>query len=110
MMETGAIIYEKVYASPQTFPKISFQDKWVKELDSEVAGCIEDSQQTQPKIKKPICVSTGRRVKSEQPSGSHTQAAEQPFGSSVLLGFESTKKKNRETCFQMCASVCWTFW
>ena len=27
MMETGAIIYEKVYASPQTLPKISFQDK-----------------------------------------------------------------------------------
>ena len=54
MMETGEIIYEQVYASPRPPPKISFQDNWMKELGSEVAGGSEDSQQTQPKIKKTI--------------------------------------------------------
>ena len=38
MMETGEIIYEKVYASPRPPPKISFKDNWMKELDSEVVG------------------------------------------------------------------------
>ena len=38
MMETGAIIHEKVYASPRPPPKISFKDNWMKELGSEVAG------------------------------------------------------------------------
>ena len=51
MMETGEIIYEKVYASPGLPPKISFKDNWMKELDSEVAGGSEDSQQIQPKSK-----------------------------------------------------------
>ena len=67
MMETGEIIHEKVYASPRPPLKIPFKDKWIKELGSEVAGGSEDSQQTQPKIKNPI-VSTGRPVKSDQPS------------------------------------------
>ena len=54
MMESGEIIYEKVYASPRPPPKISFKDNWMKELDSEVAGGCEDSQQKQPKSKNPI--------------------------------------------------------
>ena len=45
MMETGEIIYETVYASPRPLPKISFEDIWMEELDSEVAGGNEDSQQ-----------------------------------------------------------------
>ena len=53
-METGEIIYERVYASPRPPPKISFEDNWMKELGSGVAGGSEDSQQTQPKIKNPI--------------------------------------------------------
>ena len=36
-METGEIIYEKVYASPPPPPKISFKDNWMQELGSEVA-------------------------------------------------------------------------
>ena len=48
-MESGEIIYEKVYASPRPPPKISFKDNWIKELGSEVAGHGESSQQTQPK-------------------------------------------------------------
>ena len=49
MMESGEIIYEKVYASPRPPPKISFKDNWMKELGSEVAEGSEDSQQTNPK-------------------------------------------------------------
>ena len=38
MMEIGEIMYEKVYASPRFFPKISFKDNWRKEFGAEVAG------------------------------------------------------------------------
>ena len=85
MMETGEVIYEKVYASPRLPPKISFKDNWMKELGSEVAGGGKDSQQTQPKTKNQI-VRTVRPVKSEQPSGSITQEIEK----GVLFGCEST--------------------
>ena len=54
MMESGEIIYEKVYASPQPPPKISFKDNWMKELDSEVAGSSKDTKRIQPKPKKQI--------------------------------------------------------
>ena len=50
-METGEVIYEKVYVSPRPPPPISFKDNWMKELDSEVAGGYEDSQQIQRKSK-----------------------------------------------------------
>ena len=85
MMETGEIIYEKVYASPGPPPKISIKDIWRKELDSEVAGRNEDSQQTQPRSKTQL-LSTARPVKSKQPSGSLTQEIEKD----VLFGCEST--------------------
>ena len=61
MMGSGENIYEKIYASPRLLPKISFEDNWMKELGSEVAGGGKDSQQTQPKTKNPI-VRTGRLV------------------------------------------------
>ena len=64
MMETGEIIYEKVYASPRPPPKISCTDNWMKESGPEVAGGGKDSQQTQPKTKHPID-RTGRPVLSE---------------------------------------------
>ena len=84
-METGEIIYEKVYASSRPPPKISFKDNWMKELGSEVAGNGENSQQTQPKIKNPI-VGTGRPVATEPPSRSSVQEIDKRF----LLGCEST--------------------
>ena len=65
-MESGDI-YEKVYASPRPPPKISLQDNWMKELDSEVVGSSEDSQQIQPKSKTQL--SRMVRPVSEQPSG-----------------------------------------
>ena len=46
-METGEIIYEKVYESPRPPPKISLRDHWMKELGSDVAGQAESSQPTQ---------------------------------------------------------------
>ena len=67
MMESGEIIYEKVYASPRPPPKISFKDNWMKELDSQVAGGSEDSQQIPPKSKTQL--SRTVRPVSEQPSG-----------------------------------------
>ena len=36
-METGEVIYEKVYASPLLPPKISLKHQWMKDLGSEVA-------------------------------------------------------------------------
>ena len=75
MMGTGEIIYENVYASPRFPPKISFKDKWMKELGSEIAGGGNDSQQTQPKTKNPV-VRTGKLVLSEQHSGSSVQEVE----------------------------------
>ena len=51
MMESGEVIYEKVYASPRFPPKISYKNNWMKELCSEVAGGSEDSQQPNQKPK-----------------------------------------------------------
>ena len=36
-METGEVIYEKIYASPRPPPKISLKHDWMKELGSQVA-------------------------------------------------------------------------
>ena len=36
-METGEVLYEKVYTSPRPPPKISLKHDWMKELGSEVA-------------------------------------------------------------------------
>ena len=77
-MKTGEIIYEKVYASRRPPPKNSFNDNWMKELGSEVAGGGKDSQQTQPKTKNPI-VETGRLVLSEQQSSSSAQEIDTRF-------------------------------
>ena len=63
IMETGVITYEKVFASPRPPPKISFQDNWIKELGSEVAGGSEDYQQTEPKSKTQL-LGTERPVNS----------------------------------------------
>ena len=84
-MKTGEILHEKVHASPRPPPKISFEDNWMKELCSEIAGGSEDFQQTQLKTKNPN-VRTLRPVKSEQPSSSLTQEIDK----GVLFGCEST--------------------
>ena len=83
-METGEVIYEKVYASPRLPPKISVKNNWMKELGSEFAGGSEDSQQIQPTSKTHLS-STGRPV-SGQPPGLLTEE----IGKDVLFGCEST--------------------
>ena len=83
-METGEIIYEKVYESPRPPPKISLRNNWMKELGSEVAGGGEDSQQTQPNP-NPI-VRTERPVVTEQTFRSSAQEIDTRFS----LDCEST--------------------
>ena len=92
MMGSGEIIYEKFYASPRPPPKISFQDNWMKEMGSEVAGGGKDSQQTESKTKNPI-VRAGRLL-SEHQSGSSVQEIE-----NVSYLAAKAPMKNRETCF-----------
>ena len=47
-METGEVIYEKVYASPRLPPEISLKHNWMKELGSEVAPQSEGEVARQP--------------------------------------------------------------
>ena len=83
-METGEIIYEKVYESPRPPPKISLRNNWMKELGSEVARQAGSSQPTQPNP-NPIH-RTGRLVETEQTSRSSAQEIDTRFS----LGCEST--------------------
>ena len=53
------IVYQKVYVSPRPPPKISYEDNWMCDLDSDVAGSSKDTQRIQPKPKTHLS-STGR--------------------------------------------------
>ena len=104
MMESGEILFEKVYASTRLPPKISFKDNWMKELDSEVAGGNADSQQIQQKSKTQIS-RTGRLV-SEPPPGLLTQEIEKD----VLFGCERSNSRterlvNAPSFSQSCVPV-----
>ena len=57
-METGEIIYEKVYVSPRLPPKISLRHDWMKESGSEIARQAEVNQPTQPNP-NPIMIERG---------------------------------------------------
>ena len=74
MVESGEVIYEKVYVSPPPPPKISFKDNWMKELGSEVAGSSKDTQRIQPKPKTEL--SRTVRPVGEQSIGLFTQREE----------------------------------
>ena len=52
-METGEVIYEKVYASPRPPSKISLKHDWMKELGSEVARQPEGEVARQAKSSQP---------------------------------------------------------
>ena len=76
----------------------------MKELDSEVAGGSEDSQQIQPKSKTQL--SRTVRLVSEQPSGLLTKE----IGKDVLFGCESTNSRtvrpvNASSFSQSCVPV-----
>ena len=85
VVESGEIIFEKVYVSPRPPPKISFKDNWMKELDSEVAGSSKHTQRIQPKPKTQL--SRTVRPVGEQPAGSFTRE----IGKDVLFGREGTR-------------------
>ena len=66
-METGEVIYEKVYMSPRPPPKISLKHEWMKELGSEVAqrpevGQLSRSFQSNQPIPNPSRERKGRPV------------------------------------------------
>ena len=82
-MKSEEIKNHKENVSPGPPPKISCKDKWLCDLDSDVAGCSKDSQRIQPKPKTQLS-NTVRPV----------------------CGQESTKEiekrtKYRETCYKM---------
>ena len=70
-METGEIIYEKIYESPRPPPKISLRNDWMKELGSEVVRQPEGEVARQRFDNR-----TGRPVVSGQPTGLFTQLEE----------------------------------
>ena len=86
-METGEVIYEKVYASPRPPPKISLKHDWMKEFCSEVArqpdGEVvqqsKSSQSSQPnpnpdhdRMEKPVvCRDTSHEPGASQTRSSH---------------------------------------
>ena len=82
-MESREIIHEKVYASPRLPPKISYQDNWMKELDSEIAGGNVDSQQ----IKNP----EPNYQEQEDPWVDTTKGIEED----ILFGLEDIKLSTR---------------
>ena len=84
-METGEVIYEKVYASPRQPPKISLKHDWMKKLGSEVARQAEGSQPTRPNP-NPNHDRTERPVVTEQPSRSSDEEIDTRF----FLDCEST--------------------
>ena len=106
VMESGEIIYERVYVSPRPPPTISFTDNWMKELDSEVAGSSKDTQRIQPKPKtqlsrtvRPVgglksiqsCVSMPIKIEEEDQT-----RTERPVG-----GQESTKVEELDIDFRV---------
>ena len=97
MMKSGEVKNEKVYASLLPPPKIHFEDNWMNELGSEVAGHDESSQQTQPKTKHPI-VRTGRLVMSEQQSSSSVQEIENVSN----LAAKAPMKEQRDLLTAVC--------
>ena len=90
--------------SPRLPPKISLKDNWMQELNSEVAGGSQDSQQIQPKSRTQL--SRTLRPASEQPPGLLTQE----IGKDVLFGCERTNSRtvrpvNAPSFSQSCGPV-----
>ena len=52
-METGEVVYEKVYMSPRPPPKISLKHEWKRELGSEVVRQLEGEVTRQAKSSQP---------------------------------------------------------
>ena len=61
VMKSEEITFQKVYVSPRPPPNISYKDKWMCDLDSDLAGSSKDTQRIEPKPKTKLS-STGRPV------------------------------------------------
>ena len=85
VMKSQEIMYLQVYASPRPPPKIFNKDKWMKELDSEVAGSSKDSQQIQSKSKKP-----NYQARWDLWVGNHLVCLPRKSTKMSFFGFEST--------------------
>ena len=64
-MKSEDVKYQKVFVSPRPPPKISYKDKWMCELDSDIAGSSKDTHRIEPKPKTQLS-STGRPVCGER--------------------------------------------
>ena len=65
VMKSEEIKNQKVYLSPRLPPKISYNNNWMCDLDSHVAGSSKDTQRIQPKPKTQLS-STGRPVRGQE--------------------------------------------
>ena len=100
-MESGEVIYEKVYASPRPPPKISLKHDWMKELVSEVAQRPEgqvvhqfkSSQSNQPNP-SPDHDRTGTPVVCRD--ASHAQSASQTRSSHESTNFNVGDETNHD--------------
>ena len=98
-METGEVIYEKVYASPRPPPKISLKHDWMEELGSEVvqqpegevAQQSKSSQSSQPN-RNPDHDRTGKPVVCSQRGASRSQEIETRFFREEAVKHDGTVK------------------
>ena len=65
VMESGEIIYQRVFVSPRPPPKISYKDNRMCDLDSDIVGSSKDTQRIQPKT---------QLSRTERPVGGRTQS------------------------------------
>ena len=109
-METGEVIYEKVYASPRPPPKISVKHDWMKELGSEVARLPEgevarqakSSQSSQPNP-NPDHDRTGKPVVCRDTS--HAQGASRSQEIETRSVHEEAVKHDRTAKLVVCRDV-----
>ena len=105
-METGEIIYEKVYESLRMPPKISLRHAWMKESGLDVARQAEVNQPTQPNP-NPNHDRTERPVVTEQTSRSNAQEIDTRFSrdcKNTNLFVERSKKDQRQRQKRRCIS------
>ena len=86
VMESGEIMYEKVYVSPRPPPTISYKDNLMCDLDSYVAGSSKDTQRIQPTPKTELS-RTGRPVGGQESTNE--------IEKDILFGHEDIKHSTR---------------
>ena len=97
-MKSEEIKYQKVYVSPRPPPKISYNDNWMNELGSEVAGSSKDTQRIQPKPKtqlsrteRPVCEQESTKEIEKRTMFDHEDVKHSTSTGRPVCGSESTK-------------------